>query len=77
MKGVILAGGTGSASGPDYAGDQQATATRLYDKPMIFYPIETLVNAGVTEILIVTSGSSAGDFLRLLGNGEALGVLST
>ena len=41
---------------------------------MIFYPIETMVNAGVTEILIVTSGSSAGDFLRLLGNGEALGV---
>ena len=73
MKGVILAGGTGSRLDPI----TRVTNKQLlpvYDKPMIFYPIEALVNAGVTEILIVTSGSSAGDFLRLLGNGEALGV---
>ncbi|MDE2768291.1 MAG: sugar phosphate nucleotidyltransferase [Chloroflexota bacterium] len=73
MKGVILAGGTGSRLDPI----TRVTNKQLlpvYDKPMIFYPIEALVNAGVTEILIVTSGPSAGDFLRLLGNGEALGV---
>lgn len=73
MKGVILAGGTGSRLDPI----TRVTNKQLlpvYDKPMIFYPIEAMVNAGVTEILIVTSGSSAGDFLRLLGNGEALGV---
>lgn len=73
MKGVILAGGTGSRLDPI----TRVTNKQLlpvYDKPMIFYPIEAMVNAGVTEILIVTSGSSAGEFLRLLGNGEALGV---
>jgi len=73
VKGVILAGGTGSRLDPI----TRVTNKQLlpvYDKPMIFYPIEALVNAGVTEILIVTSGPSAGDFLRLLGNGEALGV---
>ena len=72
MKGVILAGGTGSRLDPI----TRVTNKQLlpvYDKPMIFYPIETMVNAGVTEILIVTSGASAGDFLRLLGNGEGAG----
>ena len=75
MKGVILAGGTGSRLDPI----TRVTNKQLlpvYDKPMIFYPIEALVNAGVTEILIVTSGPSAGDFLRLLGNGEALASLT-
>ena len=73
MKGVILAGGIASRLDPI----TRVTNKQLlpvYNKPMVFYPIETLVNAGVTEILIVTSGFSAGDFLRLLGNGEALGV---
>src|SRR6185503_15454852 len=46
----------------------------IYDKPMIFYPIETLVNAGVEEILVVTGGRNSGDFLRLLGNGKLFGL---
>jgi glucose-1-phosphate thymidylyltransferase len=46
----------------------------VYDQPMIFYPIQTLVNAGITDIMVVTGGSSAGDFLRLLGNGKAFGL---
>jgi glucose-1-phosphate thymidylyltransferase len=46
----------------------------VYDQPMIFYPIRTLVNAGITEIMIVTGGNSAGDFLKLLGNGKAFGL---
>ena len=73
MKGVILAGGTGSRLDPI----TRVTNKQLlpvYDKPMIFYPVETLVNAGVREILIVTSGSSAGDFMRLLGNGREFGI---
>ncbi len=69
MKGVILAGGTGSRLDP-LTRVTNKQLLPVYDKPMIFYPIETLVNAGVREILIVTSGSSAGDFLRLLGNGR-------
>ena len=73
MKGVILAGGTGSRLDPITRVINKQLLP-VYDKPMIYYPIEALVNAGITEILIVTSGSSAGDFLRLLGNGEALGV---
>ena len=46
----------------------------VYDRPMIFYPIQTLVNASVTDILLVTGGHSAGDFLRLLGNGKDFGL---
>jgi glucose-1-phosphate thymidylyltransferase len=46
----------------------------IYNKPMIYYPIETLVNAGVEEILIVTGGNKAGEFLRLLGNGREFGL---
>jgi len=73
MKGVILAGGTGSRLDP-LTRVTNKQLLPVYDKPMIYYPIETLVNAGVTEILIVTSGSSAGDFLRLLGNGRDFGI---
>ncbi len=73
MKGVILAGGTGSRLDP-LTRVTNKQLLPVYDKPMIYYPIETLVNAGVTEILIVTSGSSAGDFLRLLGNGHEFGI---
>ncbi len=73
MKGVILAGGTGSRLHP---------LTRVTNKhllpvhnlPMIFYPIQTLVNTGVTEILLVTGGQNAGDFLRLLSNGKDFGL---
>jgi glucose-1-phosphate thymidylyltransferase len=46
----------------------------VFDRPMVFYPIQTLVNAGITDIMVVTGGSSAGDFLRLLGNGKAFGL---
>jgi glucose-1-phosphate thymidylyltransferase len=46
----------------------------VYNQPMIYYPIQTLVNAGITDIMVVTGGSSAGDFLRLLGNGKAFGL---
>ncbi len=75
MKGVILAGGTGSRLLP------LTTITNkhllpVYDKPMIYYPIETLVGAGVTEIMVVTGGNHAGEFLRLLGSGKRLGCSS-
>jgi glucose-1-phosphate thymidylyltransferase len=46
----------------------------IYNQPMIYYPIQTLVNAGITDIMIVTGGNSAGDFLKLLGNGKAFGL---
>jgi glucose-1-phosphate thymidylyltransferase len=73
MKGVILAGGLGSRLYP------LTTITNkhllpIYNKPMIFYPIQTLVNAGIEDILIVTGGNSAGDFLRLLKNGADFGL---
>jgi glucose-1-phosphate thymidylyltransferase len=73
MKGVVLAGGTGSRLNPL----TRVTNKHLlpfYDKPMIYYPIQTLVNAGVTEILLVTGGKNSGDFLRLLGNGREFGL---
>jgi glucose-1-phosphate thymidylyltransferase len=46
----------------------------VYDQPMIYYPLQTLVNAGITDIMVVTGGNSAGEFLRLLGNGKAFGL---
>jgi len=46
----------------------------VYNKPMIYYPIQTLINAGITDILLVTGGNGAGDFLRLLGNGKEFGL---
>ena len=73
MRGVVLAGGLGTRLDP---------ITRIinkhllpvYDKPMIYYPIRTLVNAGIEDIMIVTGGRDAGDFLRLLGNGREFGL---
>jgi len=73
MKGVILAGGTGSRLFP-LTRVTNKHLLPVYDRPMIFYPIQTLVNAGVTDILLVTGGHSAGDFLRLLGNGKDFGL---
>jgi glucose-1-phosphate thymidylyltransferase len=73
MKGIVLAGGTGSRLFPI----TRVTNKHLlpvYDKPMIYYPIQTLVNAGIEEIMIVTGGKNAGDFLRLLGNGRDFGL---
>lgn len=73
MKGVILAGGLGTRLRPlTYVTNKHLLP--VYDKPMIFYPIETLVKAGVTDILIVTSGPHVGHFLGVLKNGKELGV---
>lgn len=73
MKGVILAGGLGKRLEP-LTRITNKHLLPVYNKPMIFYPIQTLVEAGIDEILIVTGGNSAGDFLRLLGNGEEFGI---
>lgn len=73
MKGVILAGGLGTRLYPL----TQATNKHLlpvYDKPMVYHPISTLVNAGIKDILIVTGGPHAGDFVRVLRNGEDFGL---
>ena len=73
MKGIILAGGLGSRLRPLTLVTNKHLLP-VYDRPMIHYPIECLVNAGFTEILIVTGGEHAGDFLKLLRNGKHLGV---
>jgi glucose-1-phosphate thymidylyltransferase len=73
MKGVILAGGLGTRLYP-LTHVTNKHLLPVYDKPMIFYPIQTLVNAGVTEVLIVTSGPHVGHFLSVLKNGKELGL---
>jgi glucose-1-phosphate thymidylyltransferase len=73
MKGVILAGGLGKRLYPL----TKITNKHLLpvgERPMIFYPLQTLVKAGITEVLIVTGGQWSGDFIRLLGNGKDLGL---
>ena len=73
MKGVILVGGSGSRLDP-LTRVANKHLLPIYDKPMVYYPIQTLVNAGITDIMLVTGGSNAGDFLRLLGNGSDFGL---
>jgi len=73
MKGVVLAGGLGTRLRP-LTSVTNKHLLPVYDKPMIYYPIQTLVNAGVRDIMIVTGGSSAGDFLKLLKNGRDFGL---
>lgn len=73
MKGVILAGGLGTRLFP-LTRVTNKHLLPIYNKPMIFYPIQALVNAGISDILIVTGGNSAGDFLRLLRNGTDFGL---
>jgi glucose-1-phosphate thymidylyltransferase len=73
MKGVVLAGGTGSRLNP-LTRVTNKHLLPVYDKPMVYYPIQTLVNAGIEEILLVTGGKNSGDFLRLLGNGRDFGL---
>lgn len=73
MKGVILAGGTGSRLCP-LTRITNKHLLPVFDRPMIYYPIQTLVNAGITDILVVTGGEGAGDFLRLLANGKHFGL---
>ena len=73
MKGVVLAGGLGSRLRPLTAVTNKHLLP-VFNQPMIYYPIQTLVNAGITDIMIVTGGNSAVDFLKLLGNGKAFGL---
>jgi len=73
MKGVILAGGLGTRLSP-LTKITNKHLLPIYDKPMIYYPLQTLVNAGIDDILIVTGGNNAGDFLRLLGSGREFGL---
>ena len=73
MKGVVLAGGTGSRLNP-LTRVTNKHLLPVYDKPMVYYPIQTLVNAGIEEILLVAGGKNSGDFLRLLGNGRDFGL---
>ncbi len=73
MKGVVLAGGLGTRLRPLTAVTNKHLLP-VYSRPMIHYPIQTLVNAAINDIMVVTGGGSAGDFLRLLGNGKAFGL---
>ncbi len=73
MKGVILAGGLGTRLHP-LTKITNKHLLPVHDRPMIYYPIQTLINAGIDDIMIVTGGNSAGDFLRLLGNGKEFGL---
>jgi glucose-1-phosphate thymidylyltransferase len=73
MKGVVLAGGTGSRLLP-LTKVTNKHLLPVYDKPMVFYPLQTLLNAGIRDVLLVTGGKNAGDFLRLLGDGRAFGL---
>lgn len=73
LRGIILAGGLGKRLDP-LTRITNKHLLPVYCKPMIYYPIQTLVEAGVRDILIVTGGNNAGDFLRLLGNGAEFGL---
>src|SRR5262249_24468440 len=73
MKGIVLAGGLGSRLYP-LTKVTNKHLLPVYNRPMIYYPIQTLVDAGITQILIVTGGKGAGDFLELLGNGKEFGL---
>ena len=73
MKGVVLAGGTGSRLFP-LTKITNKHLLPIYDRPMIYYPIQTLVDAGIEDIMIVTGGRNSGDFLRLLANGKQFGL---
>jgi glucose-1-phosphate thymidylyltransferase len=73
MKGIVLAGGLGTRLHP-LTKVTNKHLLPIYNKPMIYYPIELMVEAGIRDILIVTGGKNAGDFLRLLGNGREFGL---
>src|SRR5436305_12832085 len=73
MKGIVLAGGTGSRLFP-LTKITNKHLLPIYDKPMIYYPIQTLIDAGIKDLLIVTGGRNSGDFLRLLANGKESGL---
>jgi glucose-1-phosphate thymidylyltransferase len=73
MRGVVLAGGLGSRLAP-LTRITNKHLLPVFDRPMVYYPIQTLIEAGITEILVVTGGNSAGDFLKLLRNGAEFGL---
>lgn len=73
MKGVILAGGLGTRLMPMTA-VMNKHLLPVYDRPMIFYPVQTLIRSGIDEILIVTGGDHGGAFMKLLGDGSAVGA---
>jgi glucose-1-phosphate thymidylyltransferase len=73
MKGVVLAGGLGTRLSP-LTRVTNKHLLPVYNKPMIYYPLEALIKAGIEDILIVTGGNNAGDFLKLLGNGSDFGL---
>jgi glucose-1-phosphate thymidylyltransferase len=73
MKGIVLAGGLGSRLLP-LTKVTNKHLLPVFDKPMIYYPLERLVDAGIQDIMVVTGGNNAGDFLRLLGNGRDFGL---
>jgi glucose-1-phosphate thymidylyltransferase len=73
MKGVCLCGGSGSRLSPLTKVTNKALLP-VYNKPMVYYPIETLVKSGITDILLVCGGNAVGEFLRILGNGEDFGL---
>lgn len=73
MKGVVLAGGLGTRLLP-LTKVTNKHLLPVYNRPMIYYPLQTLANAGIQEIMLVTGGNSAGDFLKLLGNGKEFGL---
>ena len=73
MKGIVLAGGTGSRLYP-LTKITNKHLLPIHDKPMIYYPIQTLVDAGITDLMVVTGGRNSGDFLRLLANGKEFGL---
>src|SRR5690349_20649131 len=73
MRGIVLAGGLGTRLLP-LTKVTNKHLLPVYDRPMVYYPLQTLANAGIEEIMLVTGGNSAGDFLRLLGNGKEFGL---
>ena len=73
MKGIVLAGGLGTRLLP-LTKITNKHLLPIFDKPMIYYPLQTLISAGIEDIMIVTGGNNAGDFLRLLGNGKQFGL---
>jgi len=73
MKGIVLAGGLGTRLKPLTAITNKHLLP-VYDRPMVYHPIEMLTRAGIKEVLLVVGPSNAGDFMRLLGNGEQFGL---
>lgn len=73
LKGVILCGGLGKRLEP-LTRITNKHLLPVYNKPMVYYPLETLIEAGIKDIMIVTGGNNAGDFLRLIGNGSEFGL---